>query len=105
MPSKRSEDALIERQRVAESYGYQFEFRGQTEGFATIKMSLNTVEGIILLKIRDSHFQLRKPTEKEYTRYSNEQFESVLESIFETYKITERDQRKEAPSSNVKKVA
>lgn len=105
MPSKRSEDALIERQRVAESYGYQFEFRGQTEGFATIKMSLNTIKGIILLKIRDSHFQLRKPEEKEYTRYPNEQFESTLESIFETYKITERDQQKESPSSNVKKVA
>lgn len=95
MPPKRSEEALIERQRTAESYGYQFEFRGQSEGFATIKMSLNTDKGVVNLLIRDSHFKLKKPEDQEYTRWPLIEFDNMLEMIFETYKITERDQRKE----------
>lgn len=91
MPAKRSEEALIARQRVAESYGYQFEFRGQSEGFATIKMSLNTERGVANLLIRDSHFKLKKPTDEGYTRWPLTEFENMLELIFETFKITERD--------------
>jgi hypothetical protein len=103
MPSKRSEDALIARQRLAESYGYQFEFRGQTEGFATIKMSLNTDKGVINLCIRDSHFKVKRPEDATYIRWPLTEFEGTLDDIFSTYKITERDQTQERSGRNIKK--
>lgn len=105
MPSKRSEEALIERQRVAESYGYQFEFRGQTEGFATVKMSLNTDKGVVNLLIRDTHFKLKRPEDSDYTKQSLTEFTNTLEEVFSNYRITEYDKQKETSSSNVKKVA
>lgn len=101
MPVKRSEDALIVRQRVAESFGFQFEYRGQSQGFASVKMSLNTDKGVFNLLIRDAHFMLRKPTDKDYTRWPLIEFEGMLEEIFTNYKNTERDQIKEGATRNI----
>lgn len=97
---KRSEDALIARQRVAESYGFQFEYRGQSEGFASVKMSLNTDKGVFNLLVRDSHFKLRRPQDRDYTRWPLVEFEGMLEDIFTNYKNTERDQVKERTQCN-----
>ena len=105
MPPKRSEEELVARQKIAESFGYQFEFRGQNEGFATIKMSLNTEKGVVNLLIRDSHFKIKRPEDDSYTRWPLIDFESTLEDVFSTYKITEREQQKERIPSDFKKSA